>query len=226
MTDHPTISPASFHNSTALPDRDWPYFSGMLFILLVVGAVVYYPDPFRHVLTGFILAAGMILQGYDLLSYKTRQSKAGEVLMDIGPDIPRRWLLIGLTFIEVAILCILLYRNGLVYFFDSLAFLFAVSITVYTGFQASLCRLCLHEHGLVYGTNFVPWQRIASLEWIDDKGCYLTAHRVKTLFPCAQLLKWPVAPSSKEAISRVIQRRFTELENGTPLETEPAACPE
>jgi hypothetical protein len=98
---------------------------------------------------------------------------------------------------------------------QTIAIVFLFSMGCFCLFLSKNAWLDIYENGLVYNSTFVPWDSIHSIQWVEEKDLYLVANNRNSIPYFRRIFKWPVPPSSKEAIDRVLQKKFKEINGNT-----------
>ncbi|MBD3266543.1 hypothetical protein GF373_07715 [bacterium] len=206
-----------FINQNGPSKSHYQYTWLLLIVLFSFAAIVFLPVPMRNTAASLVFIFLIAAQWIYMATHYPRKAKAGKFLMDVGPNKRqgRMYKAVAvLLFLASGWFLIMLLKSGSRLPLQGITIPFLFSLGCFNYFLGKNSWLELRENGVLFMSSFVRWQDIQSMQWSQNRQLYLIATRNHPISSFQQIFKWPVPNSSKEAIDRVLARKFAEL-NGS-----------
>ena len=129
-----------------------------------------------------------------LWSWFRGRRQAGSVLLDCGPSATRRWTLISAAWFFV--LGMAMTPSDFMNILGAFCILQAIVMTL-----LAFRHLQLREHGLWDGMSLLPWDKIESYWWDDDRTLMLATKRRRWLLKKGAIL---VPAELRESVDRLL----------------------
>jgi hypothetical protein len=214
MPMHDTSTAQVFTNHQYKPDKAKPLIGLLMGILFFVAVVTLCPFRIRNYGAIFLLYAIMVAQWTYILAHKNRIENAGMLLLEVGPNKKMARLYKALSLLSF--LAGLFYLIGFIFYHTrlplqtaSIPFLFSMGCFNY--YLSKNSWLELYENGILHTGNFLAWEHIYQIVWDHNKDFYLVGKRAHIISQCTQLFRWPVTPSSIQAVTIVLTKKFERL---------------
>ena len=164
----------------------------------------------KSLYTGFAVAAvgsGLLF----LFNWFRDRRQAGPVILDLLP-IPARWtaFLLGGMFILMGLLGS--FWSAPLSPSDSWlgSSLIGLSLGIYQIFMG-FSRVEIRENGIMVYIEFVPWDRIEALEWVESNGAFSTLKiQYRAQFPAfVRKVDLPVPMEKRQQLESLLERHVT-----------------